>query len=617
MNFYQGFKTTIERLDFKLPMKRQTVILLLLIALSLDEIQRFDQTQFIAGVSIILIAFIIAIPKDYFVRNRILLTCIFIGAASFFLKISTIERWILLIGTSFVLSYPYRQLKSIGSLIRIIIPILNFYFLLIVIYKFINDYSNYTLQFLSFGYDNALHFSLYKSFRISSWYPFLDLNNWSSNFSLFRNYPSAQAAIFSFLADIFVGKSDDPIRNLSAFFLVIIIFFILMIFFIYRILQIQNSKRSPVNIFLIISAVATCYAFGGIFLTNGFPPYQFGLFVLLIWLNTLNLNQNNFSNIYLIGGLCFFMILNSPALLFCILIPCVILVSSELVALFREKRLSLLLVRSAYLAGMAIITVLANFELSSKFGWRQILAGGGIQPPNIYLSGFLSMVVCAVLWMERRSILKCSLLQVLISSGMSFLVLATITITFTGSIQYYAIKQWYLCLVIISIVIFRFAFLKNSKVFFQYVGRLMVGIVILVPAIYASVYTGGFMGTFPKAVMQLMNQEAWAQNPVNSNLQLSLLSGISKNEYSNCIIFRIKNYDSDLNSRWANSLLRTESLSENCFKGYWNSSQLSDAELLERLSNIDENFLIIGNQPVGFKTDGNLSANVELKTIKP
>jgi hypothetical protein len=480
-----------------------------------------------------------------------------------------------------------------------------------------SHFSNFALQFLSFGYDNALHFSLYKSFRETSWYPILDVGNWSSDFSLFKSYPSAQAALFSLLSEIFVGGTDDPIRNLSAYFSLVFLVFILTIFLIYRILQVQNNARLQVKISFFISAATVCYAFGGIFLTNGFPPYLFGLFVLLVWLSAVNVNENNHSNIFLLGGLCFFMILNSPALLFCVLFPCAVLVTKELLNLFHEKRFSLLVVRSTYLAGMAIVTLSVNSELSSKFGWRQILAGGGVQPPNIFISSSLSAVVCAVLWMERKSIYRSPLLQVLLSSVLSFVILAVTTIVFTGSIQYYAIKQWYLCLVFISIVVFKFAFQKRSESALKQLSKFMVGIAIVIPATYTNVYAGGYMGTFPKAVAQLLNQDTWAQSPVNSNLHLKLSSSISDIKVRHCVVLRVEKYDSDLNSRWANSLLRTESMSENCFKGYWNSNQLSDTELIDRLSKIDENFIIISTQPVDFKNAATLPNNIELMTVNP
>jgi hypothetical protein len=200
---------------------------------------------------------------------------------------------------------------------------------------------------------------------------------------------------------------------------------------------------------------------------------------------------------------------------------------------------------------------------------------------------------------------------------LSFVIIAATTIIFTGSIQYYAIKQWYLCLVFISIVVFKFAFQKQSGRVIQQFSKFMVGVAIVIPATYTNVYAGGFMGTFPKAIAQLLNQDTWVQSPVDSNLHFKLLSSISDIKVRHCVVFRVENYDSDLNSRWANSLLRTESMSENCFKGYWNSNRLSDTELIEHLSKIDENFIIFGTRLVNFKNAATLPNNVELMKLRP
>ena len=124
---------------------------------------------------------------------------------------------------------------------------------------------------------------------------------------------------------------------------------------------------------------------------------------------------------------------------------------------------------------------------------------------------------------------------------------------------------------------------------------------------YSKVFTSGFMGTLPRALSADLQRGSWDQNVVNSNLQIRAISQIPHARRNDCIIFRVAQFDSDLNSRWANSLSSSQSTTNSCFNAYWNSNTISDEKLLAKLANIKLPFTLIVSDKSNFT---NLPTNV-------
>jgi hypothetical protein len=104
--------------------------------------------------------------------------------------------------------------------------------------------------------------------------------------------------------------------------------------------------------------------------------------------------------------------------------------------------------------------------------------------------------------------------------------------------------------------------------------------------------SSGWMGTPISAIRNLASQNLWHQSVIYSRNFLDVYSN-ENSELPKCVILRINPSESDLNSRWANALTNPLSMSSKCFDGYWNSSPLSTAELINRLQDLQENYLLV------------------------
>jgi hypothetical protein len=172
--------------------------------------------------------------------------------------------------------------------------------------------------------------------------------------------------------------------------------------------------------------------------------------------------------------------------------------------------------------------------------------------------------------------------------------MAILTFAYTRSIQYYAIKQFYVCLVILTIVVINHLFDMNRSNLPKILGSILISSIFLVSLLYSKVYTTGFMGTMPNAIRSSFDEKTWQASIVDAHNLIRMrekLSSVSKNK---CLIFRVSPFESDLNSRWANAVGNSNSTSEACFGTYWNSHLLSDQDLIYKLkSNLLNNVLII------------------------
>jgi hypothetical protein len=202
-----------------------------------------------------------------------------------------------------------------------------------------------------------------------------------------------------------------------------------------------------------------------------------------------------------------------------------------------------------------------------------------------------------------------------LSTLASFSVLAILTIAYTGSIQYYAIKQLYVCLLILTIVVMKYLFEMNQSSLAKILGSTLIIGIFSVSLLYSKVYTTGFMGTMPNAIRSISNEKSWQTSSVDSHNLIRMKGKLNPILQNQCLIFRVSPFESDLNSRWANAIGNSNSTSEACFGAYWNSHMLSDQELISKLksSSMDYVLIVALSQKENFSSY--ISKNVSLVLI--
>lgn len=442
------------------------------------------------------------------------------------------------------------------------------------IYLLIKNQMVYVIQFLTFGYDNAFHLSLFRQFNVAGYFPVPFSDAGWSDFSLFRNYPTGQAAIFSLFAKVLFGNPNALSEETASFFTLILVSFILSIFLGFRLTLVDSSITiiNSVTSFLFLSVGSFVYL--GIFVSNGFPPYLFGILVLLIY-TIQNRNESLFTQAQKLGCTIFLLMLISPALIFFLIIPGLYLLNSLISELYISRDAWRFAKSVAVLLVLSVAAIAYSLETSSNLGWRQVYAGGGIQPPNL-LAASLMLVASGYMFFRIVGLIRTNtFIQIFGSGTLSVALLSTITILFTGSIQYYAVKQFYVWAYLAVIFVCMSCNFRNkdSYIFKQSVFLLAASAICL-SLINSKVFTGGFMGTTRNALLETFRVEAWDRQVVNAKSLLEIASNID-GEQGYCYVHVSANGESDLNSRWLNALDDDGLVTSKCFDVYWRSSLMS------------------------------------------
>jgi hypothetical protein len=586
---------------------------LVLLLLNFPQIILLDINQVVSSLCVIALMWFFQLLSDR--NSRLVAIQLTIGTLliSFLLQISNFQRWLIFLVLIIFAIAALIRINPKQKPVKSVLLTLGIYLILFTIYRVILYFQAYALQFMTFGYDNALHFSLYKSYQITSWYPFVNQLEWASNLSLFQNYPSGQAALFSFLSEIFAGNQNKPLLALCSYFLLLLCNFIGIIYLV-RLLIVKFS--SGIRSFMAwISAIVIATAFAGVLFVDGFPPYLLGLMLVLLWALTLKFDEREGSQIYVLGVTAFSLSLISPLLIFCILLPATFLFFREIHSHWSSHQYLAVSLRFFYISALGILAILINSMTSSKFGWRQLLAGGGIQPFNKVEAVLIVMSFVTTLYGQRKKLFTNSLSLIALSTLASFSVLAILTIAYTGSIQYYAIKQLYVCLLILTIVVMKYLFEMNQSSLAKILGSTLIIGIFSVSLLYSKVYTTGFMGTMPNAIRSISNEKSWQTSSVDSHNLIRMKGKLNPILQNQCLIFRVSPFESDLNSRWANAIGNSNSTSEACFGAYWNSHMLSDQELISKLksSSMDYVLIVALSQKENFSSY--ISKNVSLVLI--
>ena len=219
------------------------------------------------------------------------ITIISMVLVTFLFPISNLTRWSILLAYSclILLTNPGKS-KSIS--LTSVIKIVNVSLLSILLTEILKKVSVYSLQFFSFGYDNAFHFAIFRYFRSSTWFPFGSESNWGTDFGMFYTYPTGQAALWSFLAEPLIGNSIDPLENLAAYTFILASCCFLMVILVFRQIRPKLGGFYLVWLTPMLLSIFISITFSSILFTNGFLPYYFGLPCVLIFIDSYKFKEN-------------------------------------------------------------------------------------------------------------------------------------------------------------------------------------------------------------------------------------------------------------------------------------------------------------------------------------
>jgi hypothetical protein len=480
-----------------------------------------------------------------------------------------------------------------------------------LIYELSKKYIGFTLQFLTFGYDNAFHLSLFRQFNSAGHfhYPFSD-SGWS-DFDLFKKYPTGQAALYSVFSKVMFNYPKGFIEEIAAFFTLIVVCLSLIFIFSLKIVSINRITALRRDLPLILILIGSVFVFPGVIVVNGYPPYLFGLVIILICLVVQDRNEDFFRQSLKIGATIFLLTIVCPAGLFFIFVP-TILFLGRWIRSFRIhllRRCHLLQILPILLYSWVSFLVLG--ETSANLGWRQIYAGGGIQPLNYFGAAVIFFLSLMLAIKQFKSLVDNIFFQVYLSGTLSTLALIAITVIFTGNIQYYAIKQVYLWQFVSSVFI---CFLLHR--FSRHLGVPSKSFTIIIlsgalvfTSLVPKVFLGGFMGIPLNAIKHTFQSESWSSEVVDGR-SIYERAKLANRANQDCLIMISRGGESDLNSRWLNSVDSDGLVTEACFAMYWNTSNMTLTDRISLASRSKLRLFIYVPKEVFNLSDDNLPNNV-------
>ncbi|CAN2228249.1 hypothetical protein MCEMRE191_01400 [Candidatus Nanopelagicaceae bacterium] len=464
-----------------------------------------------------------------------------------------------------------------------------------------NEKPARALQFLSYGYDNAFHFTLFRGLNETSWYPNVDPANWFTDLQLFTNVPLGYYALTSFISQPFYFIHNNPTNTLIFFASFQVFSIFLLIWLVFRVLTDPRINKIPAKILnaLLSVVIVTCLA--STLLVNGFAPYFWSLIIILIWLNFDSNNLVGWEKNLTLSLAIYSVTMITPAPAAILIIVALIIFTSEfLIIICTRKKIQSLLNILPFMA-IGGLCLWSFTKSSAGLGWRQLLQHGGLQNINLVTTIVLFLIVIVLLARNIKKSTNNMLAIIVISSLLSAGLLTLLTVGLTGNLQYYAIKQIYLALFLSAI----YAAKEFKSYSFKYFSYGILTMLMIVPILKPNFFTGGYMGVLPRVIAHTIEPSVWETEPVNAG-QILNIEELTQAKNTNCYVWYVKDgfTDLDLSSRWVNSLKSTDLVSTKCFSGYWNNVGLSDSELQRKLANINANFVIL-TQKISIPTSTN------------
>jgi hypothetical protein len=527
--------------------------------------------------------------RQYF--NILTLTSVILILFKF--QITNLEKSLIIIFVfNFLSLYSYR-LNSNKANFDILLPSVGL-LLFIVATNILYEKKVWLLQFLGFGYDNAFHLTMFRGYRHDNWFPTESNLEWWTDFGLFRAAPAGSSALFSIVSNLAIGSKHEPYLEMASFGVINFGMLILLISIFIKLAtnSTPNALQKKNSLIISVGVVGVTLLSTGVLLVNGFPPYALSTLLIAYWLGMQKFLESTRTKLLNVSCLIFCVLLITPGPAAFLFLPAIYLGSKAVLEAVNRRDWKEFSKTTIPVIALAFLSLSAFNATSGTFGWRQILAPGGVYRPSLFICILVTVIYVLILIFGKAPF---NLFFLTALSGALSLALASIlTVIMTGSIQYYAIKQLYVWLPICCIFVFQYLNGKEfskDRYFFKTVSVLLA-LSLVITNIRSGKSDSGYMGTPLSAMKQLYSQESWKQSIVNAKNYIP-------NEFEmtsfteRCIIFRMNIYESDLNSRWANSLTSPLKMGENCFAGYWKSSDLNYPGLFNHLQGLNEEFLIV------------------------
>lgn len=458
-----------------------------------------------------------------------------------------------------------------------------------ILYYLFSKFPQRVTQFLIYGYDNAFHFSLFRIYATSEQFPNKLNDHWPSDFALFKSYSGGFYAVASFLSSAITGSTENPNKLIAAYFLTVLTIFVSVIILSILIIRSVSTGISTVGTYLwILLAFVSSI---GILLTNGYPPYLYALFILLLLVGRL-IHTNALGNFLVWSSVAFHLILISQPLVSWNLIPWFFF----LFVFFSKKLFNLKLSMNEILSSffaicLGLITVFVVKDTARSFGISTLTAVGGVQPLTLeyWLINLFVLLLLLYLTLIKEKVYISALL--VISASVPFVFLVGLTLLETGSVGYYAIKQGYVWSYLLSLSsVLLYEIQKSQRPTMISRGTPTITTILVVASVFVSlqgattpkVFNGAFMGTFKNVSFASAGSEsAWPKLGLDAR-QLLYAGSDANNAKSDCLVYRRNGSFSDLGSRWLNAL-SNNNISEACFAVYWNSESLTNVEIEKRI----------------------------------
>ena len=548
---------------------------------------------------------------------------IFFVIFTYFFPISNLLRFLLLLALFLIVVY--REVRNNKS--QLSINLLQFFYVdtvLLVITIFVAHIEKAPLrilQFLSFGYDNALHFSLFRVYSVEQEFAFGLNAHWTNDFGLFKTYPPGYSALWSFFYNNSFGVLNSSVGNLLSSFFILNLCLIVVITLqgANLVLQLLKDERISKKSVCVLIAGPIFY-FWGILLTNGFEPYLLGVLVILLFTRFLLESHSDSTNLLMTAATGFILISTTPAVSF-IVVPSGGYFLYQL--LLKGNQRLRIKVYTLFLIAIATVAAYLVYSHTTKtFGWRQMLGSGGVQPPNIYISIAIS-VFCLYSLFRIPRVRKSYLTAItLFTLGLSVVIYSGITYFLTGSIQYYAIKQGILFLGLESIFVVAFLLYLQSKSAPSSLNRNLIKFLCIFWLIMFAfgfqnprTYTGAFMGNVLQTPKAAFGQNSWQTEIVDSRQIIDVLR-LDPGEKNTCLILHLSKREGDLNSRWLNALRGSNSITQDCFMAFWNSTKMTLNEIYSQKIVGKYKYYVFIDPEKNATNSGALPSNVELIKTK-
>ena len=526
---------------------------------------------------------------------KLLLFCT-VSGLSYLFTLSNSHRYmigILLIIGFHVFSKKWKLTLSSTKYFDAIIIIVQIFYLIV------RSFPERFLQFLIFGYDNAFHFSLFRIYMTAETYPSVSANNWPTDFELFRNYPGGFYAVSSFLSSIFVGDTEDPIRLLSAYFLIVTLtcFGILVV----SVLAITSKhgivKFSKRHLIVVLPLIASV----GILLTNGYPPYLYSLLILLLLMIVLAGDLKLGNTILWISIGLHLTLISQPLVAMNLIAPFLFAAGYFVMTIFRGSIVPKDFRSFALGCILGFITFKMVSGTSENFGISTLKEPGAGQSLSIQYWVIQLILLIFVLYASFSKKLPLFTYMILISTLFPLLFLISLTFMDDGSIGYYAMKQGYIWSFLLNIAaLITYENNRNPSSILvkdkNRANKFLISLLVVGALVGTSTprgFNGAFMGTLENVIgASIGSKLEWKMSGLDAQKVL-IAARRAKPYKSDCFVYRSNQNYSDLGSRWLNSLSKNK-VSNACFGVYWNSDSISAQDIKQRIIDSKLNVKIIG-----------------------